>query len=147
MLFEEVELLLLLALAFEQLADGPQTVGPVGQCHTASLFQRFAVMFSRQSLQPHQDPHGLHAAGLRGRFRPLPGVRPDRGHLPQQGVGAALHGGDFFLRDVLRIAVRKRPGSVLACTTNCSQRSLKIRTSRPSQRTHSRCPTYSGGAE
>jgi hypothetical protein len=39
MLCEKVELPLLPALAFEQLADRPQTVGPVGQRHPAGFLQ------------------------------------------------------------------------------------------------------------
>jgi hypothetical protein len=101
MLFEELELALGLAQVFEQLPHSAQAVGPVRKGHATGLFQGRALVLARQVLQAHEDPHGLDAAGLRGRFRPLPGVRPDRRDLPQQGVGAAFHRRDLLPRDML----------------------------------------------
>jgi hypothetical protein len=53
MLFEEAELALLFALAFEQLSHGPQAVGPVRKRHAAGLFQCLALMDARQVFQAY----------------------------------------------------------------------------------------------
>ena len=47
MLFKELELLLGLTLALQQLADGPQAIRPMRKGHAAGFFQGFAVVFSR----------------------------------------------------------------------------------------------------
>ncbi len=101
MRFEKLELPLLLPMTGQPLANHPQAIGPMRQRHAASLFQIVARMLAGKMFQTHQHAHGLDATGLRRRLGPLSRVRPDRRHLPQQGVGAAFHGRDFLLRNVL----------------------------------------------
>jgi hypothetical protein len=107
MVFDKVELLLMIALAFQQLADRAKMVGAMCEGRFARSIQRIGRVFFGKTLEADECTDCLHATCLRYRFTPLARVgtksrdltqQQDPASLPKSQVLALLMARDFPTR-------------------------------------------------
>ena len=101
MFFNEFELLLLIWLPLEQLADGPQSISTMGKSCPTRFFERFTAVFAGKRLETDQDAHRLDPTRLDRSLAPLTRLWTDTRDLSQQGVCSPLYRRYLLLRDVL----------------------------------------------